>query len=128
LGCGKGGGIVGARLDLGGMGGGAVGSLAHHFYPASTADPGAYALVGMGALFAGIMRAPITSVFLIFELTQDYRILAPLLIANLLSFTISRYFQRNPIYHALPELDRIFVRESQARVPAAAVVAAAAEA
>ena len=125
---GNAGGIFAPSLYLGAMAGGAVGIVVRYFAPASTADPGAYALVGMGALFAGIMRAPITSVFLIFELTQDYRILAPLLIGNLLSFTISRYWQREPIYRALPELDRIFVPEPQARVPAAAVVEAAAAA
>ena len=44
--------------------------------------PGAYALVGMGTLFAGIIRAPMTSVFMIFELTQDYQIIVPLMVAN----------------------------------------------
>ena len=48
--------------------------------------PGAYTLVGMGALFAGIIRAPMTFVFMIFEITQDYQILVPLMVANLLCF------------------------------------------
>src|SRR5215831_7259975 len=117
---GNAGGIFAPSLYLGAMAGGAVGIVVHRFAPASTADPGAYALVGMGTLFAGIMRAPITSVFLIFELTQDYRILAPLLIANLISFTISRSFQRVSIYCALPEMDRIFVPELEGRGPAPA--------
>ena len=75
--------------------------------PYPHAEPGAYALVGMGALFAGIVRAPITSVFMIFEITQDYQILVPLMVANLLSFTISRKYQRVPVYDALLRQDRI---------------------
>ena len=61
----------------------------------------------MGALFAGIVRAPMTSVFMIFEITQDYQILVPLMVANLLSFVISRRFQPEPIYHALLTQDGI---------------------
>ena len=61
----------------------------------------------MGALFAGIIRAPLTSVFMIFEITQDYQILVPLMVANLLSFMISRRYQPVPIYHALLEQDGI---------------------
>ncbi len=61
----------------------------------------------MGTLFAGIIRAPMTSVFMIFETTQDYQILVPLMVANLLSFVISRRYQRTPVYHALLEQDGI---------------------
>ena len=117
---GNAGGIFAPSLYLGAMAGGAVGSVVHHFAPASTGDPGAYALVGMGVLFAGIIRAPMTSVFMIFELTQDYQILVPLMIANLLSFMISRHYQPKPIYHALLEQDRIFLPGPEGRLPAAA--------
>ena len=75
--------------------GGAVGLLVNRFAPFPTADAGAYALVGMGTLFAGIIRAPMTSVFMIFEITQDYQILVPLMVANLLSFVISRALPAN---------------------------------
>ena len=68
-GSGNAGGIFGPSLFLGAMCGAGVGSVAHQFLPHMTANPGAYALVGMGALFAGIIRAPFTSVFMIFELT-----------------------------------------------------------
>jgi CIC family chloride channel protein len=98
---GNAGGIFGPTLYIGAMAGGAIGVLVHHVAPFPVADPGAYALVGMGALFAGILRAPMTSVFMIFEITQDYQILVPLMVANLLSFAISRRFQPTPIYHAL---------------------------
>jgi CIC family chloride channel protein len=89
------------------MAGGAIGSIVHRIAPFPTADPGAYALVGMGALFAGIVRAPMTSVFMIFEITQDYEILVPLMVANLLSFMIARRFQAEPIYHALLHQDGV---------------------
>jgi CIC family chloride channel protein len=102
---GNAGGIFGPTLYIGAMLGGAAGMVAHRFAPFPVGDPGAYALVGMGALFAGIIRAPMTSVFMIFELTQDYQILVPLMVANLLSFTISRRYQPVPIYHALLEQD-----------------------
>ena len=106
---GNAGGIFAPSLYLGAMAGGAVGEIVHRFSPVPTGDPGAYALVGMGVLFAGIIRAPMTSVFMIFELTQDYQILVPLMVANLLSFMISRRYQAKPIYHALLEQDSIFL-------------------
>jgi CIC family chloride channel protein len=104
---GNAGGIFGPTLYIGAMLGGAVGILVHRVAPFPVGDPGAYALVGMGALFAGIIRAPMTSVFMIFELTQDYQILIPLMVANLLSFAISRRFQPLTIYHALLEQDGV---------------------
>ena len=104
---GNAGGIFGPTLYMGAMAGGAAGMIAHRFAPFPVGDPGAYALVGMGALFAGIIRAPMTSVFMIFELTQDYQILVPLMVANLLAFTISRRYQPLTIYHALLEQDGV---------------------
>lgn len=109
---GNAGGIFAPSLYIGAMAGGAVGTIVHRLAPFPTADPGAYALVGMGALFAGIVRAPMTSVFMIFEITQDYQILVPLMVANLLSFVISRRYQRAPIYHALLEQDDIHLPSS----------------
>ena len=66
-----------------------MGSVAHHLFPDFTAGPGAYALVGMGTAFAGIVRTPLTSVIMIFEMTRDYSIIVPLMISNLISFFIS---------------------------------------
>ncbi len=71
------------------MVGGTVGSVAHIVMPQYTADVGAYALVGMGTTFAGIVRTPLTSVIMIFEMTRDYSIIVPLMISNLVSFYIS---------------------------------------
>ena len=104
---GNAGGIFGPALFLGAMLGGAIGTVAHHLLPGYTASPGAYALVGMGALFAGIVRAPMTSVLMIFEMTRDYAVIVPLMIANLTSLFISRRFQKQPIYEALAHQDGI---------------------
>jgi len=104
---GNAGGIFAPSLYIGAMAGGALGAAVSRIAPFPVAAPGAYALVGMGTLFAGIVRAPMTSVFMIFEITQDYQILVPLMVANLLSFVISRRFQPTPVYHALLEQDGV---------------------
>jgi CIC family chloride channel protein len=98
---GNAGGIFGPSLFIGAMVGGTVGSLAHMALPQYTADVGAYALVGMGVTFAGIVRVPLTSVIMIFEMTRDYTIIVPLMISNLVSFYVSYKLQRTPIYEAL---------------------------
>jgi CIC family chloride channel protein len=114
---GNAGGVFAPSLYIGAMAGGVVGTLVRQIAPFPTADVGAYALVGMGALFAGIVRAPMTSVFMIFEVTQDYQILVPLMVANLLSFTISRQYQPTPLYHALLEQDGIHLPPVTSRTP-----------
>jgi len=112
---GNAGGIFGPSLFLGAMLGGAIGTLAHHWLPTYTASPGAYALVGMGALFAGIVRAPMTSVLMIFEMTRDYAVIVPLMIANLASLFISTRFQKEPIYEALAQQDGIHLPSHKTR-------------
>jgi CIC family chloride channel protein len=112
---GNAGGIFGPSLFLGAMLGGVVGSLAHHFFPLYTATPGAYALVGMGAVFAGIVRAPMTSVLMIFEITQDYAVIVPLMISNLVSLFIASRLQRQPIYDALAHQDGTHLPAARAR-------------
>ncbi len=112
---GNAGGIFGPSLFLGAMLGGAIGTVAHHLLPTYTATPGAYALVGMGALFAGIVRAPMTSVLMIFEMTRDYSVIVPLMIANLASLFISSRFQRQPIYEALARQDGIHLPNHKER-------------
>ena len=106
-GTGNAGGIFGPALFIGAMLGGAVGTVAHQILPDFTGGVGAYALVGMGALFAGIVRVPLTSVIMIFEMTRDYSIIVPLMIANLISFYISYRLQEEPIYEALQHQDGI---------------------
>jgi CIC family chloride channel protein len=102
---GNAGGIFGPSLFIGSMVGASVGGVAHMLFPASTAGPGAYALVGMGAAFAGIIRTPLTSVIMIFEVTRDYTIIVPLMISNLIAYYISQKLQKQPIYEALARQD-----------------------
>jgi CIC family chloride channel protein len=112
---GNAGGIFGPALFIGAMLGGTVGTIAHHFFPDYTATPGAYALVGMGAVFAGIVRAPMTSVLIIFEMTQDYAVIVPLMIANMVSLFIASRLQHEPIYEALAIQDGIHLPTAETR-------------
>ena len=104
---GNAGGIFGPSLFIGAMMGGSMGAVAHVLMPDYTASVGAYALVGMGAAFAGIVRVPLTSVIMVFEITRDYSIIVPLMIANLISYFISSRLQAEPIYEALQHQDGI---------------------
>jgi len=112
---GNAGGIFGPSLFIGAMIGGTVGSVAHWLFPHYTAGPGAYALVGMGTAFAGIVRTPLTSVIMIFEMTRDYSIIVPLMISNLISFFISYRLQREPIYEALALQEGVHLPTGEAR-------------
>jgi CIC family chloride channel protein len=112
---GNAGGIFGPSMFIGAMMGGAVGQVAHTLLPATTAGPGAYALVGMGTAFAGIIRTPLTSVIMIFEVTRNYTIIVPLMISNLLAFYISQKFQRDPIYEALARQDGLHLPSGEFR-------------
>src|SRR3989442_6045415 len=112
---GNAGGIFGPSLFLGAMLGGIVGNVANHFLPSYVGTPGAYALVGMGTAFAGIVRAPMTSVVMIFEITRDYAVIVPLMISNLVSFYISAKLQHKPIYEELAHQDGIHLPRAEAR-------------
>lgn len=112
---GNAGGIFGPSLFVGAMMGGAVGTVAHTLFPGSTANPGAYALVGMGTAFAGIVRTPLTSVIMIFEMTRDYSIIVPLMISNMISFFISQKLQQEPIYEALAHQEGVHLPTLQER-------------
>jgi CIC family chloride channel protein len=113
---GNAGGIFGPSLFIGATVGGAVGSMAHSLFPAYTAEPGAYALVGMGTAFAGIVRTPLTSVIMIFEITRDYTIIVPLMISNLIAYFISTKLQPEPIYEALAHQDGVHLPTAESRL------------
>jgi chloride channel protein, CIC family len=113
---GNAGGIFGPSLFIGAMLGGTVGTVAHHLFPAYTATPGAYALVGMGAVFAGVVRTPMTSVLMIFEMTQDYAVIVPLMIANLVSLFVASRLQEEPIYEGLAIQDGIHLPSAEGRL------------
>ena len=112
---GNAGGIFGPALFMGAMLGGAVGTFAHRWFPAHTATAGAYALVGMGTVFAGIIRAPMTSVLMIFEMTQDYAVIVPLMVSNLVGYFISTRLQEQSLYEGLARQDGIHLPSSEAR-------------
>ncbi len=112
---GNAGGIFGPSLFIGAMLGGATGGVAHSLFPHVTASPGAYALVGMGTAFAGIVRTPFTSVIMIFEMTRDYSIIVPLMISNMISFFISRQLQPEPIYEALALQEGVYLPTAESR-------------
>ncbi|GAC1633986.1 MAG: chloride channel protein [Candidatus Acidiferrum sp.] len=118
---GNAGGIFGPSLFLGAMLGGIVGSVAHSVSPGYVGGPGAYALVGMGTAFAGIVRAPMTSVVMIFEITRDYAVIVPLMISNLLSFFISARLQPKPIYEELAKQDGIHLPGDESHLGAGQV-------
>jgi CIC family chloride channel protein len=103
------GGIFAPALFMGSMLGGAVGYLDVTVFHHSADSIGAFAVVGMGAVFAGIVRAPMTSVLIIFEMTGGYGLVLPLMIANMSAFALARHWRRVPIYDALLAQDGIYL-------------------
>jgi CIC family chloride channel protein len=101
------GGIFGPSLYIGGMLGGGIGVLASLLLADPATQPGAFALVGMGAVFAGIVRAPITSIVMIFEMTNNYSVILPLMAANITSYTLASRLSRDSIYEALLKQDGV---------------------
>jgi CIC family chloride channel protein len=98
LGSGGSGGIFAPSLFIGAMLGGALGTVAHMLFPSYIAPSGAYALVGMAAVFAGATRAPFTAIIMLFEMTRNYTIILPLMIAVVISVVISRALNRETVY------------------------------
>jgi CIC family chloride channel protein len=92
------GGVFAPSLFMGAMLGSAYGAIAHDALPHLAAAAGAYGLVGMGAVFAAAARAPITAVLIIFELTGDYRVILPLMIAVVVATAIANAATRDTIY------------------------------
>jgi CIC family chloride channel protein len=99
------GGMFAPTLFIGAMLGGAVCTLERIVAPAVTGPIGAYALVGMGTLFAGFLRAPMTSVFMIVEVSGNYSIILPVMISNTIAYLISRQFQPHPLFDVLSRQD-----------------------
>jgi CIC family chloride channel protein len=95
------GGMFAPTLFIGAMLGGGMGGLVHHFVPAATSPASAYVLVGMGTFFAGVFRAPMTAIFMVFEVTASYGIILPVAIAGTLAYFVSRALQRVPFFTML---------------------------
>ena len=98
LGSGGSGGIFAPSLFLGAMLGGLVGQAMQLIMPGSVAPPGAYALVGMGTVVAATTHAPITAILILFELTNDYRIMLPLMTACIIGTLVSSRLFKESIY------------------------------
>jgi CIC family chloride channel protein len=115
------GGIFAPSLYMGGMLGGAVGyiDVAVFHHPADSI--GAFAVVGMGAVFAATVRAPMTSILIIFEMTAGYGLVLPLMIANMSAFALARHWRPVPIYEALLLQDGVNLHQKPAPRGEAAV-------
>lgn len=98
IGSGGSGGVFAPSLYIGAMLGAAFGLVVHRWLPVGTALPGAYALVGMAAVFAAAAHAPVTAILIVFEMTQDYKIILPLMLATVISTLLSERLGRESIY------------------------------
>ncbi len=99
------GGMFAPTLFIGAMIGGAIGGLEHQFFPQVSASVAPFALVGMGTFFAGFMRVPITSVFMVVETTGSYSIVLPVMISNTIAYLISRKYQDMALFDILAKQD-----------------------
>jgi len=126
-GAGMSGGVLGPSMFVGGMLGAAIWHLLVYVEPDAAIARGAFALVGMGAMFAAVIRVPITSILLIFEMTYDYEIMLPLMIANAIAYTVANRLSPLPIYDAFLFQDGIHLgqeptTDALSRVTAASVM------
>jgi chloride channel protein, CIC family len=112
-GTGGAGGIFAPALFMGSMLGGVFGAMDIGVLHSSPQSLGAFSLVGMGAVFAGVIRAPITSVLIIIEMTGGYGLILPLMIANMTAYVLAARLRPTPIYEALLEQDGVFLRHHQ---------------
>jgi CIC family chloride channel protein len=104
-GCGAPGGIFAPLLVLGAQIGLGVGVVAHHWAPEAIHDPVVFAVVGMAAYFTAIVRAPLTGIVLMVEMTADYALVLPLVVACVAAYGIADALGDRPIYEALLERD-----------------------
>lgn len=101
------GGMFAPTLFIGAMLGGAVGGVEHLLFPRLAGSVGTYALVGMGVLFAAFLRAPMTSVFMVLEVSGNYSIIVPVILANTIAYLIARNLQPVAIFDVLSRQDGI---------------------
>lgn len=101
------GGMFAPTMFVGAMIGGAVGGVEHYFFPQLTGPPGAYALVGIGTLFAGFLRAPMTSVFMVLEVSGNYSIILPVMVSNTIAYLISRRYASVALFDMLSHQDGV---------------------
>ena len=98
IGSGGSGGIFAPSLFIGAMAGGFFGTVVHDLFPSVTASPGAYSIVGMGAVVSATTHGPLTALLMLFEMTGDYKIILPLMITCIISNIVGRQFLKESIY------------------------------
>jgi len=98
IGSGGSGGVFAPALFVGAMAGGTFGTVVHKLFPTVTAPEGCYALVGMGGVFAAAAFAPLTSILILFELTNNYTIILPIMIVCVIGYVHGRWIRRYSIY------------------------------
>jgi CIC family chloride channel protein len=113
LGSGGSGGIFAPSLFLGAMTGNFLGSVFHNFFPNSISSPGAFSLVGMGAVVAAGTHAPITAIIIIFELTNDYKIILPLMLSSIIASFMTAGIHKESIYTMKLKRRGIFFKEGR---------------
>ncbi|MBV8675069.1 MAG: chloride channel protein [Acidobacteriaceae bacterium] len=99
------GGMFAPTLFIGAMLGAAVGTFEKHYFPLLTGTVGSYALAGMGVLFAAFLRAPLTSVFMVLEVSGNYSIVVPVILANTVAYLLARSLQPVPIFEIFTQQD-----------------------
>ena len=109
------GGMFAPSLFIGAMLGGAVGSIEQHFFPSLTGTIGTFALVGMGTFFAGFLRVPITSLFMVIELSGNYTAILPVMISVFVAYVISRRYQKVPLFDLLSRQDGMYLPSIEER-------------
>ena len=103
------GGMFAPTLFVGAMLGASVGSFEKIYFPHLTGSIGSYALVGMGVLFAAFLRAPLTSVFMVLEVSGNYSIVVPVILANTIAYVIARTLQPVPIFELFTQQDGLYL-------------------
>ncbi|MFN7976101.1 MAG: chloride channel protein [Acidobacteriota bacterium] len=122
VGSGGAGGVFTPTLLIGATLGGSMGAVFHRELPAHTATAGAYALVGMGCLLAATTRAPIMAILMVFETTQQYSLILPLMLASIVSYAVARALHPDSIYTAELRRRGILGRERKADILATRTV------
>ncbi len=109
------GGMFAPTIFIGAMLGGGIGGLAHGVWPDATSSVGAYVLVGIGTFFAGLFRAPMTSIFMVFEISANYAIILPVMIANTISLLVSRRLQHESMFQIAGSQDGLDLPSAEER-------------
>ncbi|HXN73541.1 MAG TPA: chloride channel protein [Candidatus Acidoferrales bacterium] len=109
------GGMFAPALFIGAMLGGSVGAIEQHFFPGLPGTVGTFALVGMGTFFAGFLRVPITSVFMVIEVSGNYTAILPVMISSLIAYGISRSYIKVPLFDMLARQDGLVLPSVEER-------------